>query len=120
MRVLVVGAGGVGSAVGPIAQRRSFFEHMVFADYDRSRAEAVVEKLGEPDRFSSAQVDASDISAIVALAREAKADAILNAVDPRFNPPIFAAALEARLHVPRHGDDAVRAAPAAPVRSSRA
>ena len=96
MKVLVVGAGGVGSAVGPIAQRRSFFERMVFADYDLARAEAVVEKLGEPDRFSSAEVDASDAAAIVALAREVNADAILNAVDPRFNPPIFAAALEAR------------------------
>ena len=96
MRILVVGAGGVGSAVGPIAQRRSFFEHMVFADYELARAEAVVEKLGEPDRFGAAQIDASNTAAIVALARETKADAILNAVDPRFNPPIFAAALEAR------------------------
>lgn len=30
VRVLVVGAGGVVSAVGPIARRRSFFEHMAF------------------------------------------------------------------------------------------
>jgi saccharopine dehydrogenase (NAD+, L-lysine-forming) len=96
MRILVVGAGGVGSAVGPIAQRRAFFEHMTFADYDGGRAGAVVEKLGEPNRFAAAQVDASDHAAIVALARDTKADAILNAVDPRFNPPIFAAALEAR------------------------
>ena len=69
---------------------------MVFADYDRARAEAVVERLGEPDRFGAAQIDASDTAAIVALARETNADAILNAVDPRFNPSIFAAALEAR------------------------
>ena len=93
--MLVVGAGGVGSAVGPIAQRRSFFEHMVLADYELARAEAVVEKLGEPDRFGAAQVDATNPAAIVALAQETKAEAILNAVDPRFNPPIFAAALEA-------------------------
>ena len=92
----MVGAGGVGSAVGPIAQRRSFFEHMVFADYDLARAESVAEQLGEPDRFGAAQIDASDSAAIVALAQETNADAILNAVDPRFNPPIFAAALEAR------------------------
>lgn len=59
MRILVVGASGVGSAVGPIAQRRSFFEHMVFADYDHARADAVASKLGEPDRFGSAAVDAS-------------------------------------------------------------
>ena len=47
--------------------------------------------------------------------RDCGADAVLNATDPRFNPPIFAAAFEAALHLPRHGDDAVRAAPGAAV-----
>jgi saccharopine dehydrogenase (NAD+, L-lysine-forming) len=42
MRILVIGAGGVGSAVAPIAARRSFFEHMVIADYDAARADRVV------------------------------------------------------------------------------
>jgi saccharopine dehydrogenase-like NADP-dependent oxidoreductase len=96
VRILVVGAGGVGSAVGPIAQRRSFFERIVFADYDVARAGAVVERLGEPDRFGAARVDASDREAIAALAREVRADAILNAVDPRFNPQVFGAAFDAR------------------------
>ena len=40
MRVLLVGAGGVGTAVTRIAARRSFLGHMVVADYDLSRAEA--------------------------------------------------------------------------------
>ena len=44
MRILLVGAGGVGSAVVPIAARRSFFERMVVADYDRARAERVVDR----------------------------------------------------------------------------
>ena len=95
MRVLVVGTGGVGAAVGPIAKRRSFFERMTFADLDPSRAEALAGRLGDDDRFGAAQVDASDAGAIVELARAERADAILNAVDPRFNPPIFQAALEA-------------------------
>jgi saccharopine dehydrogenase-like NADP-dependent oxidoreductase len=38
MRILVVGAGGVGSAVATIAQRRDFFETLVLADLDRARA----------------------------------------------------------------------------------
>ncbi|MFI5227346.1 MAG: saccharopine dehydrogenase NADP-binding domain-containing protein, partial [Candidatus Limnocylindrales bacterium] len=38
MRILLVGAGGVGSAVVPIAARRDFFEAMVVADYDEGRA----------------------------------------------------------------------------------
>jgi saccharopine dehydrogenase-like NADP-dependent oxidoreductase len=40
-------------------------------------------------------VDAADTAAIVALAREVGADTILNACDPRLNPPIFAAAFAA-------------------------
>jgi saccharopine dehydrogenase-like NADP-dependent oxidoreductase len=97
MRILVVGAGGVGSAVPAIAQRRAFFEHMTVADVALERAQAAVERLGEPDRFAAAQVDASDEAALVALIREARADAVLNACDPRFNEPIFAACHAARV-----------------------
>jgi malate/lactate dehydrogenase len=42
MRILVVGAGGVGSAVAAIAQRRDFFETLVLADLDRARAQAAL------------------------------------------------------------------------------
>jgi saccharopine dehydrogenase (NAD+, L-lysine forming) len=97
MRILVVGAGGVGSAVPAIAQRRSFFEQMTVADVVLERAQAAVERLGEPDRFAAAQVDASDEAALVALIRDTRADAILNACDPRFNEPIFAACHAARV-----------------------
>jgi saccharopine dehydrogenase-like NADP-dependent oxidoreductase len=94
VRILVVGTGGVGSAVAPIAARRDFFERMVFADLDESRPRDLVERLGDP-RFGAAQLDASDASAIAALARAEQADAIVNAADPRFNPPIFQAAFDA-------------------------
>ena len=94
MRVLVVGTGGVGSAVAPIAARRHFFERMVFADLDESRPRRLVDRLGDP-RFGAAQLDASDAAAIAALARAEQADVILNAADPRFNPPIFQAAFDA-------------------------
>jgi saccharopine dehydrogenase (NAD+, L-lysine-forming) len=96
VRILVVGTGGVGGAIGPIAQRRSFFEQIVFGDVDPARADALVARLGEPDRFGAARVDASSVESIVALVRKIEADAIVNAVDPRFNPPVFAAARESR------------------------
>jgi len=70
---------------------------MVLADVDRARAQAVVDRLGEPDRFSAAQVDASDEAALTALIHASRADAVLNACDPRFNEPIFAAAHVARV-----------------------
>ena len=96
MNILVIGAGGVGSAFAAVAQRRTFFERIVVADVDPARAEAVVTRLDD-GRFSAARVDASDTASIVALVREHRADAILNATDPRFNPQIFAAAFEARV-----------------------
>ena len=39
MRILLVGAGGVGAAFTAIAARRDFFEAIVIADYDPARAE---------------------------------------------------------------------------------
>jgi saccharopine dehydrogenase-like NADP-dependent oxidoreductase len=90
----VLGAGGVGAAVASVARRRDFVERMVLADVDAGRAQAAAENAGDP-RFASAAVDASDPEAIVALARAERADAILNAVDPRFNPAIFQAAFDA-------------------------
>src|SRR3954465_13965140 len=91
MRVLVIGAGGVGEAIAAIARRRGFFERMLLADIDSGRAQRVVDRL-EDDRLAATQLDASDPGAMVALAREARAALILNACAPRFNPPIFAAA----------------------------
>ena len=94
VRVLVIGAGGVGAAVAAVAKRRDFFERMVLTDVDPARAQAAADRTGDP-RFAATAVDASDPAAIAALARAENADAILNAVDPRFNPAIFEAAFEA-------------------------
>ena len=95
MRILVIGTGGVGAAFAGIAQRRTFFEQITLADLDASRAQAVVDRLGEHDRFNAAQVDASSEDSVVELIRDVKADAVLNGTDPRFNPPIFDACLRA-------------------------
>ena len=90
MRVLLVGAGGVGAAFVDIAARRSFFEHIVVADYDLTRAERAAAR---DDRFSAVQVDASDAAAVEALVRGHSVSHVLNAVDPRFVLPIFDGAL---------------------------
>jgi saccharopine dehydrogenase (NAD+, L-lysine forming) len=92
MRVLVVGSGGVGSAVAPIAARRDCFERIVFADVELPRAQAAAAR---DERFGAVRLDASDATAVAELARAERVDAILNAADPRFNPPIFGAALAA-------------------------
>jgi saccharopine dehydrogenase-like NADP-dependent oxidoreductase len=99
MRILVVGAGGVGDSVARIAVERDFFERLVVADYDLGRAQATVEaakarRAGE-SRLVAARVDASDEEAVASLAREHGATHVLNAVDPRFVMPVFRGALAA-------------------------
>ncbi|WP_433291563.1 saccharopine dehydrogenase family protein [Actinoplanes sp. CA-030573] len=94
MRVLVVGAGGVGSAAAGIAARRDFFSRFVVADYDLARAQRCVDALGD-ERFTAAHVDASSSAAIAELCRRENITHVLNAVDPRFVMPVFEGALEA-------------------------
>jgi saccharopine dehydrogenase-like NADP-dependent oxidoreductase len=94
VRILLVGAGGVGSAVTRIAARRPFFEALVVADHDPARAEKAVAAAGD-GRFTAARVDASDEAAVRALLAEHRCDVLLNATDPRFVMPLFRAALAA-------------------------
>ncbi|MET8509430.1 saccharopine dehydrogenase C-terminal domain-containing protein [Streptomyces sp. NPDC004787] len=99
MRVLLVGAGGVGTAITRIAARRTFFEHMVVADYDYARAKAAVDHIDDDyGRFSAAQVDASDQQAVMKLLESSCCDVLLNATDPRFVMPLFHAALQSGVH----------------------
>jgi saccharopine dehydrogenase-like NADP-dependent oxidoreductase len=96
VRLLVVGAGGVGSALVRIATRRPFVEHVLVADYDESRAQAAATAGG--DRFTAAQVDASDEASVADLLRSSRADVLVNATDPRFVMPLFRASLDAETH----------------------
>lgn len=86
MRILLVGAGGVGSAFAAIAARRDFFETIVIADYSLERAEKAA---ATDDRYAAAQIDASSEEAVVALVREHRITHVMNAVDPVFNMPVF-------------------------------
>jgi saccharopine dehydrogenase-like NADP-dependent oxidoreductase len=101
MRILLVGAGGVGNAIAKIAARRSFFETMVVTDYDLARAEqtvAWIERKHGADvaaRFVPERIDASDSASVAAVARAHRVTHVMNAVEPRFVPAVFTGALEA-------------------------
>ena len=97
MKALVIGAGGVGSAIANIASRRPFITSMVVADRTLSRAQDAVTKVNDP-RFSAEEVDASDVNDIRALIRKAAPDIVVNAVDPRFVMPIFLACEEEKVN----------------------
>ncbi|WKK70787.1 saccharopine dehydrogenase C-terminal domain-containing protein [Rathayibacter oskolensis] len=102
MRILLVGAGGVGDAIAKIAARRSFFEQIIVCDYELDRAERTVAWIAErhgqegvENRFVAARIDASDAESVETVARAHRATHVMNAVEPKFVPTIFAGALAA-------------------------
>src|SRR6478672_9989458 len=94
MRILLVGAGGVGTAFARIAARRPFAE-LVIADYDLGRAQRAA---AARDGYQAVQLDARDDQAAVGLLRQHRCDVLMNATDPRFVMPLFRAALQAGTH----------------------
>jgi saccharopine dehydrogenase (NAD+, L-lysine forming) len=95
MRILLVGAGGVGTAFAQIAARRRFAD-LVIADYDLGRAQRAAQ--AAPDRFTAAAIDARDEQATAALLTAHGCDVLMNATDPRFVMPLYRAALQAGTH----------------------
>ena len=93
MRILLVGAGGVGGAFAAIAARRDFFEQIVIADYDPAKAETAA---AADDRFVGAQHRRLRRGGgRAALCREHGITHVMNAVDPVFNMPLFDGAFAA-------------------------
>ena len=101
MRILLVGAGGVGDAIVKIAANRNFFEKLVVADYDLGRAEKSVAWVASrhtsevAERFASDQIDASDPANVAALVKKHSITHVMNAVEPKFVQSIFQGALDA-------------------------
>ena len=101
MRILLVGAGGVGNAIAKIAAERNFFEVMVVSDYDVSRAEGVVEWIRKRHgdevaaKFLVSKIDAGSAENVTDVAREFGITHVLNAVEPKFVPTVFSGAFTA-------------------------
>ena len=94
MRILLVGAGGVGTAFARIAARRPFAE-LVIADYDLGRAQRAA---AARDGYEAVQLDARDEQTTAELLARHRCDVLMNAADPRFVMPLFRAALRAGTH----------------------
>jgi saccharopine dehydrogenase-like NADP-dependent oxidoreductase len=101
MRILLVGAGGVGAAIAKIASERSFFEVMVVSDFDIARSEDAIEWIRKRHgdevaaKFIPAKIDASNASNIIELCKQHNITFLLNAVEPKFVPIVFSAAFTA-------------------------
>ncbi|MDQ1582912.1 MAG: hypothetical protein QOF36_966, partial [Microbacteriaceae bacterium] len=84
-----------------IAARREFYEHIVVSDYAVAKAERTIAWIAArhgadiASRFTAAEIDASDPDNIEALARAHDVTHVVNAVEPKFVPTIFAGALAA-------------------------
>jgi saccharopine dehydrogenase-like NADP-dependent oxidoreductase len=94
VRILLVGAGGVGTAFARIAARRPFAE-LIIADYNLGRAQHAA---AAKDSYTAVQLDARDEAATAGLLAEHRCDVLMNATDPRFVMPLFRAALAAGVH----------------------
>jgi saccharopine dehydrogenase-like NADP-dependent oxidoreductase len=94
MRVLLVGAGGVGTAIARTASRWNLFERIVIADYDVARAQRAA---ATGERCHAVHLDAGDEKAVSQLLAAEGCDVLVNAVDPRFVMPLFRAALASRV-----------------------
>ena len=95
MRILLVGAGGVGTAFARIAARRPFAE-LVIADYDLGRAQRAA-----PRRRPLLARPAGRARRAGRGGRcwpSTRCDVLMNATDPRFVMPLFRAALQAGTH----------------------
>jgi saccharopine dehydrogenase (NAD+, L-lysine-forming) len=94
MRILLVGAGGVGTAFARIAARRAFAE-LIIGDYDLTKAQRAATA---DDRFLAVSIDARDADAVAGLLAQHACDVLMNAADPRFVMPLYTAALRSGVH----------------------
>ena len=87
MRILLVGAGGVGDAIAKIAAERDFYELFVISDYDQNRAERTLDWIANrhgdevASKFLAVKIDASNAAGVAATAKEHGITHILNAVE---------------------------------------
>jgi len=88
MRILAIGAGGVGTSAALIAARRNFFDAWIIADYEQARADNLVSRVRD-NRFRGVVLDASNSSEVTQVVRDNAITHVLNLVDPRFVMPIF-------------------------------
>lgn len=92
MKLLIIGAGGVGQSAAMIIKRAgnegSWAEKIVLADYNLARAQEVAALCNDP-RFIAEKVDASVAGQIKELIKKHAITFIFNAVEPVFNETIF-------------------------------
>ncbi|MGD8609127.1 MAG: saccharopine dehydrogenase NADP-binding domain-containing protein, partial [Myxococcales bacterium] len=103
MKVIVLGAGGMGRYAARTATAMDFVEDLVVADLDETRAREFASQLGPKARGAS--VDVQNARSLARLFEGA--NAVLNTVGPffRLGPPVLRAAIGAGVHYLDINDD---------------
>lgn len=100
-KVLIIGCGGVASvAVHKCCQNSEVFEEICIASRTKSKCDALKEKLQETTsaKITTAQVDANDVDALIALINQVKPDVVLNLALPYQDLTIMDACLATKTH----------------------
>ena len=101
MKLLIIGAGGVGTSAAKIIARAGaegdWAEKVVVSDYDPERAKKVANEICGGGKFVPAQINAMDAERIKAVVKEHDIDFAMNACDPRMNATIFDTCLELKI-----------------------
>jgi saccharopine dehydrogenase (NAD+, L-lysine-forming) len=94
-KVLVIGAGGVGTVVvNTMARLPEVFDEIILASRTRSKCDAIAERIGK-DRVQTAQVDADNVPELTNLIRSFKPDLVVNVALPYQDLHIMDACLAA-------------------------
>ena len=93
MKILIIGAGGVGTSIATIIKRMGkeidWAEKVVMADYNFDRAKEVADKICGGGIFVAEKVNARDSANIEEIIKKHEIDMTMNAVEPEFNECIF-------------------------------
>ncbi len=93
MKILIIGAGGVGTSMATIIKRAGadadWATKIVMADYNLDRAKEVAEHICGGGRFIAEKINAKDAANIEEVIKKHEIDFVMNAVEPLFNECIF-------------------------------
>ncbi|MDD4610063.1 MAG: saccharopine dehydrogenase NADP-binding domain-containing protein, partial [Bacteroidaceae bacterium] len=93
-RVLIIGAGGVGTVVlKKVAQNRDVFTDVMIASRTKSKCDALVASMGDAT-IQTAQVDADHVEELVALFKSYQPDIVINVALPYQDLTIMEACLQ--------------------------
>jgi saccharopine dehydrogenase (NAD+, L-lysine-forming) len=93
-RVLIIGAGGVGTVVAfKTASLPDVFSEIMLASRTKSKCDAIAERIGN-NRIQTAQVDADNVPQLVRLIKSFKPDIVINVALPYQDLHIMDACLE--------------------------